>query len=231
MKMKRMMLLVLALVMLSPVRTFAATQMQSDEVDRFDVEYTHHGKIETDEDGFITLDQDDYWKDYIIAFKPKVNYARRNSDSLTMMVDVTTASLMTTVQVSTDRNFPKGKTKTYTFTNKHCNGTVMATKHWIEKEVTYKNGNVRHSAYVDRTIYQGKYKITYRKIPTTNIWVDLPITQTIVDMVRPYVKHERKIVIPNIKRGTEYYVKLKNVYEGNVKDRVYSGTVLKVVRK
>ena len=230
--MKRIMTMLLAVILLAaPIKASAANQGQSDEVDRFDIEYTHHGKVVTDEDGFITLLQDDYWRTEVIAFAPVVTYAQRNSDSLTMTVNVTTASELTTVQVSTDRNFPKNKTRTFTYTNKKCYGTVIAEKHWREKEVTYKNGNVHYSAHVYRTIYQGKRNLTFRQKPIPNIWADLPITQNIVDMVRAGVKLERKIVIPGIQRGTVYYVRIKNRYKGNTKDTVWSGSVLKVVRK
>ena len=233
--MKRIVTLLMVVTMLfSPVSVQASSiQYQSDEIDRFDVEITHHGKIETDSDGFIILDQDDYWRTNVVAFKPEVYYAQRSSDKLVLNVNVTTASELTTIQISTDRNFPKdiNKTRTFTITNRQCYGTVLMEKHWREKEVTYKNGNVRYSAYVYRTFYQGKRNLTFRQKPIPNVFVDLPATQSIVDRVRQQVKLEKRFVINDIKRGTEYYVKIRNRYKGNTKDVVYSQTVFKVVRK
>lgn len=202
--MRKMLAVIMIMVMaLAPISAHAQ-EAQSSEVIDWDADGTivsgpYHHSID--------------WK--TVGYKPKEVTVQKQARSLVIYADVTTASRSVVVQYSRDPEFKRG-VKTRTFSNARYKAPVLA---FIASDgARYKND----WHYTDSVILKQDGRILTSRRKRVGEWSRLSITQNDVDASRVKIRYVKRMYIPNITSPNGIYVRVRNVYDGNIYRTVYS---------
>ena len=202
-EMRKMFLLMLICAMLAPIGAHAQ-EAQSSEVISWDADGTivsgpYHHSID--------------WK--TVGYKPKEVTVQKQARSLVVCADVTTASRCVVVQYSRDPEFKRG-VKTRTFSNARYKAPVLA---FIASDgARYKND----WHYTDSIVIKQDDRILSSRRKRVGEWSRLSITQNDVDASREKIRYVKRMYIPNVAAPSGIYVRVRNVYDGNIYQTVYS---------
>lgn len=202
--MRKMLAVIMIMVMaLAPIGAYAQ-EAQSSEVIDWDADGTivsgpYHHSID--------------WK--TVGYKPKEVTVQKQARSLVIYADVTTASRSVVVQYSRDPEFKRG-VKTRTYPNARYKAPVLA---FIASDgARYKND----WHYTDSIVLKQDGKTLHSRRKRVGEWSRLSITQNDVDASRAKIRYVKRIYIPNITSPNGIYVRVRNVYDGNIYQTVYS---------
>lgn len=204
--MKRIMILLLAVILTTVPMTAKADEKTSTEL----VDYDSDGTIVSGDNTEHTIE---WWP---VAYKPAEIYIAKQTHAIGVYADVTTAAKNIVVQYSRDKTFKTGVT-TKTYRNVSYKGPVLA---FLATDGGLL-GNLWH--FTDTVIIKQDGKTLHSRRKHIGEWGRLRITQADVNASRKKVRSLIRMYIPGINNPTGLYVRVRSVYAGNYRRVIYSG--------
>ena len=204
--MKRITILLLAVILAAAPMTAQADEKTSTEL----VDYDSDGTIVSGDKSEHTIE---WWP---VAYKPAEIYIAKQAKAIAVYADVTTAAKNIVVQYSRDKEFKTGVT-TKTYRNVSYKGPVLA---FLATDGGLL-GNLWH--FTDTVIIKQDGKTLHSRRKHIGEWGRLRITQADVNASRKQVRSLIRMYIPGISNPTGLYVRVRSVYAGNYRRVIYSG--------
>ena len=204
--MKRIMILLLAVILAAAPMTAQADEKTSTEL----VDYDSDGTIVSGDKSEHTIE---WWP---VAYKPAEIYIAKQAKAIAVYADVTTAAKNIIVQYSRDKEFKSGVT-TKTFRNVSYQGPVLA---FLATDGGLL-GNLWH--FTDTVIIKQDGKTLHSRRKHIGEWGRLRITQADVSASRKQVRSLIRMYIPGVDNPTGLYVRVRSVYPGQYRRVIYSG--------
>lgn len=146
---------------------------------------------------------------YVMTYSPVVLSLRRTVNAAYLEADVFTCPELTTVQVSTSRDF-KGA-KVFTIPNNQYKGPVLAE--YIRTE-NRKTNRITFTRTLTQYHY-GKTVYSYRQIDITDSPIKrLIVTEKIANSIKNRISNKKTIRITGLDPRKRYYFRVKNLYTG-----------------
>ena len=204
--MKRITILLLAVILAAAPITAKADEKTSTEL----VAYDSDGTIVSGDKSEHTIE---WWP---VAYKPAEIYIAKQARGMAIYAEVTTAAKNIVVQYSRDKTFKTGVT-TKTYRNVSYKGPVLA---FLATDGGLL-GNLWH--FTDTVIIKQDGKTLHSRRKHIGEWGRLRITQNDVNASRKQVRSLIRMYITNISNPTGLYVRVRSVYAGNYRRVIYSG--------